>query len=67
MGGYLSVRGPDKSNKDLLYIGHLVYVERHETFHDILDRVLCDAAYATLLTVNKLQPHAFAHNRGTER
>jgi hypothetical protein len=28
--------------------------------YDILDRVLCDAAYATLLTVTRLQAHAFA-------
>jgi hypothetical protein len=39
MGRYLTVRVLDTSNKDLLKIGHLVKVELHETFHDVLDRV----------------------------
>jgi hypothetical protein len=52
MGRYLTVRVLDTSSKDLLNIGHPVKVELHETFHDVLDRVLRSAATGrTLLSV----------------
>jgi hypothetical protein len=52
MGRYLTVRKLDTSKKDLLKIAHLVKVELHETFYDVLDRVLRSAATGrTLLSV----------------